>query len=197
MILDEPFVGLDPKATLTLKNIMHDMCREGNAIFFSTHVLDVAEKLCNKVAIIKEGRLIASGNIKELTKGESLEATFMRWFLMLRQIHKLTAIQLCNLFGFNEFRHTKDSKKKDRFMLLVLAWLVVIALIVVYVAMLSIGLAKMGMSEIIPIYLYMITSLVILVFSFFKAGSVIFQMKSFEILIARLYQKRQLLSVVF
>ena len=77
MILDEPFVGLDPKATLTLKNIMHDMCREGNAIFFSTHVLDVAEKLCNKVAIIKEGRLIASGNIKELTKGESLEATFM------------------------------------------------------------------------------------------------------------------------
>lgn len=72
MILDEPFVGLDPKATLTLKNIMHDMCREGNAIFFSTHVLDVAEKLCNKVAIIKEGRLIASGNIKELTKGESL-----------------------------------------------------------------------------------------------------------------------------
>ncbi len=103
---------------------------------------------------------------------------------MLRQIHKLTAIQLCNLFGFNEFRHTKDSKKKDRFMLLVLAWLVVIALIVVYVAMLSIGLAKMGMSEIIPIYLYMITSLVILVFSFFKAGSVIFQMKSFEILIA-------------
>ena len=77
MILDEPFVGLDPKATLTLKNIMHDMCREGNAIVFSTHVLDVAEKLCNKVAIIKEGRLIASGNIKELTKGESLEATFM------------------------------------------------------------------------------------------------------------------------
>ena len=77
MILDEPFVGLDPKATLTLKNIMHDICREGNAIFFSTHVLDVAEKLCNKVAIIKEGRLIASGNIKELTKGESLEATFM------------------------------------------------------------------------------------------------------------------------
>ena len=103
---------------------------------------------------------------------------------MLRQIHKLTAIQLCNLFGFNEFRHTGDSRKKDRFMLLVLAWLVVIALIVVYVAMLSIGLAKMGMSEIIPIYLYMITSLVILVFSFFKAGSVIFQMKSFEILIA-------------
>lgn len=77
MILDEPFVGLDPKATLTLKNIMHDMCREGNAIFFSTHVLDVAEKLCNKVAIIKEGRLIASGNIEELTKGASLEATFM------------------------------------------------------------------------------------------------------------------------
>lgn len=77
MILDEPFVGLDPKATLTLKNIMVELCREGNAIFFSTHVLDVAEKLCNKVAIIKDGRLIASGNIEELTHGESLETTFM------------------------------------------------------------------------------------------------------------------------
>lgn len=77
MILDEPFVGLDPKASLTLKNIMHQMCREGNAIFFSTHVLDVAEKLCSKVAIIKDGRLIAAGNTEELTKGESLESVFM------------------------------------------------------------------------------------------------------------------------
>lgn len=77
MILDEPFVGLDPKATLTLKNIMHQMCREGCAIFFSTHVLDVAEKLCNKVAIIKNGQLIAAGHIEELTQGESLESVFM------------------------------------------------------------------------------------------------------------------------
>lgn len=69
-------------------------------------------------------------------------------------------------------------------MLLVLAWLIVITVIVMYVAILSIGLTKMGMSKIIPVYLYMITSLVILVFSFFKAGSVIFQMKSFEMLIA-------------
>lgn len=77
MILDEPFVGLDPKAALTLKNMMHDMCRKGNAIFFSTHVLDVAEKLCNKIAIIKNGELIASGDIETLTKGESLESVFM------------------------------------------------------------------------------------------------------------------------
>lgn len=77
LILDEPFVGLDPKATLTLKNKMHKMCSEGAAIFFSTHVLDVAEKLCNKVAIIKKGCLIASGPIEELTKGESLESVFM------------------------------------------------------------------------------------------------------------------------
>lgn len=77
MILDEPFVGLDPKAALTLKNMMHDMCRKGNAIFFSTHVLDVAEKLCNKIAIIKNGELIASGDIQSLTKGESLESVFM------------------------------------------------------------------------------------------------------------------------
>ena len=77
LILDEPFVGLDPKATLTLKNKMHRMCDAGAAIFFSTHVLDVAEKLCNKVAIIKKGELIVSGRIDELTKGESLESVFM------------------------------------------------------------------------------------------------------------------------
>ena len=77
LVLDEPFVGLDPKAAVTLKNRMHEMCEEGAAIFFSTHVLDVAEKLCNKVAIIKEGRLIAAGTVEELTGGESLESVFM------------------------------------------------------------------------------------------------------------------------
>lgn len=77
LILDEPFVGLDPKATLTLKNKMRKMCGEGAAIFFSTHVLEVAEKLCNKAAIIKEGRLIAGGTMEELTQGESLESLFM------------------------------------------------------------------------------------------------------------------------
>ena len=77
LVLDEPFVGLDPKATFTLKAIMHEMCEQGTAIFFSTHVLDVAEKLCNKVAIIKQGRIIASGTMEELTEGHSLEETFL------------------------------------------------------------------------------------------------------------------------
>lgn len=77
MVLDEPFVGLDPKATFTLKQIMHDICSRGTAIFFSTHVLDVAEKLCNKVAIIKQGKLIAQGTMEELTKGCSLEDVFL------------------------------------------------------------------------------------------------------------------------
>ena len=77
LILDEPFVGLDPKATLTLKNKMHVLCEEGSAIFFSTHVLDVAEKLCNKVAIIRQGELIATGTMEELVKDSSLEAVFM------------------------------------------------------------------------------------------------------------------------
>ena len=77
LILDEPFVGLDPKAALVLKNKMHALCEEGSAIFFSTHVLDVAEKLCNKVAIIREGQLIASGNMEEITKNSSLESVFM------------------------------------------------------------------------------------------------------------------------
>lgn len=77
LVLDEPFVGLDPKSALTLKQIMGDLCRKGGAIFFSTHVLDVAEKLCNKVAIIKDGALIASGDMRDVTAGQSLESVFM------------------------------------------------------------------------------------------------------------------------
>ena len=77
MVLDEPFVGLDPKASFILKEIMHEMCRNGSAIFFSTHVLDVAEKLCNKVAIIKKGRIIATGTMEEITEGHSLEEAFL------------------------------------------------------------------------------------------------------------------------
>ena len=77
MVLDEPFVGLDPKATHTLKTIMHEMCEKGGAIFFSTHVLDVAEKLCNKIAIIKEGSLVVAGNTAELTRDVSLESLFL------------------------------------------------------------------------------------------------------------------------
>ncbi len=77
LVLDEPFVGLDPKATFVLKEIMHEMCQKGTAIFFSTHVLDVAEKLCNKVAIIKQGKIIAQGTMEEITEGQSLEETFL------------------------------------------------------------------------------------------------------------------------
>ncbi|MBS7340854.1 MAG: ABC transporter ATP-binding protein [Lachnospiraceae bacterium] len=77
LILDEPFVGLDPKAALVLKNMMHQLCETGSAIFFSTHVLDVAEKLCNKIAIIRQGELIAAGETEKLTGGASLESVFM------------------------------------------------------------------------------------------------------------------------
>ena len=77
MVLDEPFVGLDPKAAFILKEIMREMCNNGAAIFFSTHVLDVAEKLCNKVAIIKQGRIIATGTMEEITEGHSLEEAFL------------------------------------------------------------------------------------------------------------------------
>lgn len=77
LVLDEPFVGLDPKAAFILKQIMHEMCEKGTAIFFSTHVLDVAEKLCNKIAIIKQGKIIASGTMDELTNGASLEEVFL------------------------------------------------------------------------------------------------------------------------
>lgn len=77
IIMDEPFVGLDPKASHTLKNIMHELCEQGNSIFFSTHVLDVAEKLCNKIAIIKNGKLSEFGNISEVIGNKSLEDVFL------------------------------------------------------------------------------------------------------------------------
>ena len=77
IIMDEPFVGLDPKAAHTLKGMMREVCDQGGAIFFSTHVLEVAEKLCDKVAIIKGGRLIRAGTMEEVKGDDSLEEVFL------------------------------------------------------------------------------------------------------------------------
>lgn len=77
LILDEPFVGLDPKASHILKEKMRKYTEEGNTIFFSTHVLEVAEKLCNKVAIIKDGKLVKVGNMEDIIKDTSLEDVFL------------------------------------------------------------------------------------------------------------------------
>ncbi|MBQ0135233.1 MAG: ABC transporter ATP-binding protein [Oscillospiraceae bacterium] len=77
ILMDEPFVGLDPKAAHILKEYMHEICANGGAIFFSTHVLDVAEKLCDKVAIIKGGKLIKCGTMDEVKGDESLEEVFL------------------------------------------------------------------------------------------------------------------------
>ena len=77
IIMDEPFVGLDPKASHLLKQLMRQICDEGGAIFFSTHVLEVAEKLCDKVAIIKGGKLMRSGTMEEVKGDTSLEEVFL------------------------------------------------------------------------------------------------------------------------
>ncbi len=77
VIMDEPFVGLDPKSSHILKELMRDICNRGGAIFFSTHVLEVAEKLCDKIAIIKGGRLIKSGTMDEVKGDDSLESVFL------------------------------------------------------------------------------------------------------------------------
>ena len=77
LIMDEPFVGLDPKAAHTVKTIMREMCEDGSAIFFSTHVLEVAEKLCDKIAIIKNGKLVVSGDIETVKGDKSLENVFL------------------------------------------------------------------------------------------------------------------------
>ena len=77
LIMDEPFVGLDPKAVFDVKKIMNEMIKEGKIIFFSTHILDVAEKLCSKVGIIKKGEIIKVGNMKEVKGDKSLENVFL------------------------------------------------------------------------------------------------------------------------
>ena len=77
ILMDEPFVGLDPKASHLLKEMMHEVCSDGGAIFFSTHVLEVAEKLCDKVAIIRRGALVRSGTMEEVKGDESLESVFL------------------------------------------------------------------------------------------------------------------------
>ena len=77
ILMDEPFVGLDPKASHILKGMMREVCNQGGAIFFSTHVLEVAEKLCDKVAIIKGGKLVRSGTMEEVKGDTSLESVFL------------------------------------------------------------------------------------------------------------------------
>ncbi len=77
IIMDEPFVGLDPKDSILLKGLMRDLCDRGGAIFFSTHVLEVAEKLCDKIAIIKAGKLVVSGNTQDVIGDDSLEEVFL------------------------------------------------------------------------------------------------------------------------
>ena len=77
LIMDEPFVGLDPKAVFDMKKIMNEMIKEGKIIFFSTHILDVAEKLCSKVAIIKKGKIIAVGSMEEIKGDKTLEKVFL------------------------------------------------------------------------------------------------------------------------
>ena len=77
IIMDEPFVGLDPKASHLLKQLMREICQNGGAIFFSTHVLEVAEKICDKIAIIKNGKLIQSGTVEEVKGNTSLEDVFL------------------------------------------------------------------------------------------------------------------------
>ena len=77
IVMDEPFVGLDPKASFTVKEMMRELCKKGVAFFFSTHVLEVAEKLCDKIAIIKDGKLIKEGTVSQVKGDESLEQVFL------------------------------------------------------------------------------------------------------------------------
>ncbi len=108
---------------------------------------------------------------------------------MLKQIRLLSGLLLCNLFGLNELRHAKDKKAKFKYIGMALIWLFVIAVLVAYVAGFSIGLAEIGAEEIIPMLLYTLVSIVMLVFTFLKAGSVLFSMKTYEMLISMPFYK--------
>ena len=77
-LMDEPFVGLDPEAVVAVRQIIRDFCAQGSAVFFSTHILEVAQRLCNKVAIIKDGRLVADGGMAQMTQSGSLESVFLQ-----------------------------------------------------------------------------------------------------------------------
>ncbi len=102
---------------------------------------------------------------------------------MFKQIFRLCKLQMCNMFGINEFVHTRDKSKRKRFVLMMSAWAIVIIMLISYVVGLSYGLIKLGMSDVLPMYLYAVVSILMLVFTFFKAGSVIFSTKGYEMLI--------------
>ena len=88
LVLDEPFVGLDPKASAVLKQYMRELCDEGSAIFFSTHVLEVAEKLCDRIAMIDHGHIVVQGKVEELTKDKCLEDVFLEQLQMQKVARK-------------------------------------------------------------------------------------------------------------
>lgn len=102
---------------------------------------------------------------------------------MFKQVFRLCRLQMYNIFGINEFRHTKDKSKRKRFKLMAALWSVVILMVVSYVVGLSYGLVKLGMGNVLPMYLYAVVSIIMLVFTFFKAGSVLFSMKGYEMLV--------------
>lgn len=108
---------------------------------------------------------------------------------MLKQIRLLSKLQLCNLFGLNEFRHATDKKAKLKYIGMAFLWLFVIAVLVVYIVGFSIGMAEIGVEEIIPMLLYTLVSIVMLVFTFLKAGNVLFSMKTYEMLISMPFYK--------
>lgn len=88
LVLDEPFVGLDPKASAVLKQYMRKLCDEGSAIFFSTHVLEVAEKLCDRIAMIDHGHIVVQGKVDDLTKDKSLEEVFLEQLQIRKATHE-------------------------------------------------------------------------------------------------------------
>lgn len=103
---------------------------------------------------------------------------------MLRQIGRLCRLQMGKLFGINEFRYTRDSARKKRYLGLGIVWVFLILMVIGYVTALAAGLSWIGMAEIVPMYLYMISSLLILIFTFFKAGSILFSMKGYEVMVS-------------
>lgn len=184
LVLDEPFVGLDPEAAFHLKEFMRELCNQGSAIFFSTHVLEVAEKLCDKVSIIKQGKMVVSGSMENVRGSDSLENVFMEVVENENKYLLLLKMQFFNFLGINRLRYSSNKREIRRSFIIGFSWLLVIVLLITYSAIISIGFVKAGAIDILPIVSTLICSIITLVLTFLKSTGVLFGLRDYDMIMS-------------
>ena len=164
--------------------MMRKLCEEGSSIFFSTHVLEVAEKLCHKVAIIQKGRLIADGTMEEVKEMQVLRRYSWRAWEMKNKVWLLAKIQLMRVWNPEFFKDRGLRKKRKRFLLLSLGMVGIGALIMFYSALISLGFVQMGMGGAVPLVMMGICSLLLIAISFMKSGGTLFGGNNFDMVLS-------------